>query len=358
MNILEISATAEMALRKKANARTFAEFTRATAMRWTPDEAKYMGISPRAIRAVEDRRNNIGKSAVDAGSTATGNWANALASEYRLAADFLGSLSGISVFDTMFPSMIPVPLKTIIGFVSAGGTGAQVQEGQVKKLTDFSLGNTPIDELKAVAMIAFTKELLKLSSFNATKLFQSELEKCVSAVTDSQFISILTDGISTIPSSGSTVSAARHDLRAAVSTIEGSAQSQYFILMPSVVCKALAFSIGENGAEAFPDLGPKGGLISKTPVLVTDSISGKIVAVDAAQIVANQGTVETRSAQHASLQFDNAPDSPPTASTVGQSLWQEGKMALMAERYFCAARIRSTAVAVISGVNYTGDSPT
>lgn len=162
MTVLEISAAAEFALRKKANARAFAEYTRATAMRWTIEEAKADGgLSPRAMRVFEATRNGFLKSAVDAGSTLSGNWANPLSPEAALASDFLASLSGISVFDTMFSSMMAVPIRALVGFVTAGGTGAQIEEGQVKKFSQLTLGNTPIDESKSVAMIAFTKELLK-----------------------------------------------------------------------------------------------------------------------------------------------------------------------------------------------------
>ncbi len=55
--------------------------------------------------------------------------------------------------------------------------------------------------------------------------------------------------------------------------------------------------------------------------------------------------------------MNTAPDSPPTTSTVLTSLWQHNLTGLKAVRYFGAERLRDTAVAVISGVGYSGNSP-
>lgn len=356
MTILDTAAAAEMAAFKRQGAIAFAEVIRAHALRMNQDEIKAAGFSSRAHNILRDTAANI-KSAVDAGSTLNGNWASALSPIGGLSKNFLGSLSGMSAFDTLLPFMLLAPLQTRVAFVTAAATGAGVREGQAKPMTSLTLGNLPVEEQKSVAFIVVSKELLKISNFNATQLFLSELQKAVALVTDSTFISLLKADVTPIASSGVNVAAVRRDLHAAFGAIQGDASSQYFILMPSGTAKALSFSIGESGAEAFPDLGPKGGSISKTPVVVTDAISGEIVVVDAAQIAANAGFVETKSSEQADVQYQTTPDSPGTAVTVLKSLWQTGSISVMAERYFAAQRLRSAAVAVISGVNYSGNSP-
>ncbi len=56
--------------------------------------------------------------------------------------------------------------------------------------------------------------------------------------------------------------------------------------------------------------------------------------------------------RHSTLQFETAPDSPQTALTGMVSLWQRDLRALMAERWFGFKKARTTAVAMLSGVNY------
>lgn len=356
MTILDTAAAAEMAAFRRQGATAFAEVIRAKAMRMNPEEIKVAGFSSRAHNILRDPGATV-KSAVDAGSMLDGNWAAALSPIGGLSKNFLGSLAGISVFDALLPSMLTVPLQTKIAFVTAAGTGASVGEGQAKPMTSLSLGNLPVQEQKSVAFVIVSKEVLKISNFNATQLFLSELQKAVALVTDSTFIALLKSGVTPIASSGVNVAAVRRDLRAAFGAIQGDASSQYYIVMPSATAKALAFSIGESGAEAFPDLSPNGGSISKIPVIVNDAVSGEIVIVDAAQVAANAGFVETKTSEAADIQFQTTPDSPPTTATVLKSLWQTGHICVMAERYFAAQRLRSAAVAVIGGVNYSGNSP-
>jgi len=49
-------------------------------------------------------------------------------------------------------------------------------------------------------------------------------------------------------------------------------------------------------------------------------------------LLADDGNVTIDSSNQASLQFDSAPDSPVSASTVYRSLWQENMTAILAER--------------------------
>jgi hypothetical protein len=56
--------------------------------------------------------------------------------------------------------------------------------------------------------------------------------------------------------------------------------------------------------------------------------------------------------------MESAPDSPPTASTVRISLWQNNLTALLLRRHFGVELLRSTGAAMLSSVNYyTSNSP-
>ena len=88
--------------------------------------------------------------------------------------------------------------------------------------------------------------------------------------------------------------------------------------------------------------------------LVSDSLpAGAALMLDASQIMADSGTITLDTARHASIQFETAPDSPATSSTVPANLWQHDLVALKAERDYAYSVMRTTAVASLSGVDYS-----
>lgn len=66
----------------------------------------------------------------------------------------------------------------------------------------------------------------------------------------------------------------------------------------------------------------------------------------------DEGGVDLSMSTEASLQMDNAPDNPTTASTVLVSLWQRNLVGFRAERAINWARRRTSAVAYLTGVNW------
>jgi hypothetical protein len=116
----------------------------------------------------------------------------------------------------------------------------------------------------------------------------------------------------------------------------------------------------QKGVSAFPDLTPLGGSINGITVLVSDAVTaGQVILADASGIAAASGDIGLQEFTEGSLQFDSAPDSPPSASTNIVSLWQMNFVGIRVERYFVAARLRSDAVAVASNSNSygSGNSP-
>jgi hypothetical protein len=140
----------------------------------------------------------------------------------------------------------------------------------------------------------------------------------------------LTSGISTITSSGSTAEAVSRSFCFAEVTLRGIASVSIWRL----ICKRWSMLTDQKGVSAFPDLGPMGGSINGIPVLVSDGISaGLVVLVDAASCAAASGELILSEVEEALSQMDSAPDSPPTASTSMQSLWQMNLSAIRLERY-------------------------
>jgi hypothetical protein len=132
------------------------------------------------------------------------------------------------------------------------------------------------------------------------------------------------------------------------------------IITTPLICKMWSMLTDSKGVSAFPDLGPLGGSINQIPVLVSEGVTaGNVVLVDASGIAAASGDLVLNEFREGMIQLDSAPDSPPSASTNFVSLWQLNLTAIVVERFFVAARLRSDAVAVCSNSNsyQSGNSP-
>jgi hypothetical protein len=200
-------------------------------------------------------------------------------------------------------------------------------------------------------------ELLRAGAAGGVnRLLQTELTNGVAAATDAEFISVLTSGISAIPSSGFTSLAVRADLRGLLASVNADKNSKLYLLMQATAAEQLSVLADSAGSAAFSQLTPTGGTIGGMTVVTTDAVAaGTIVLVDAAQIAAGQQTITLDASQEALLQINDVPDSPPIVSSLFTSLWQQDLSALRATRYFGVLRLRSTAVATLSGVSYTGE---
>ncbi len=148
------------------------------------------------------------------------------------------------------------------------------------------------------------------------------------------------------------------DLRCLLQAITTSARSQLFLLMTSTIAKALAVMHDTTGRPAFPGMNYNGGSIGGIQCVVTDGMpASTAVLVDAQQVAAASETIQLSATNEAAVQMDSAPDSPISASTPMVSLWQNNMTGLKAERYFGVEKLTTTGVAVLTGANYTGDSP-
>ncbi len=115
-----------------------------------------------------------------------------------------------------------------------------------------------------------------------------------------------------------------------------------------------------GGGRAFPEMAPTGGSMCGIPCVVSDGVgAGTLGLIDCAGIAGDVEGVELKTARHATIELEDAPDSPATAATVAVNLWQRGLVGLMPHVYFGAERLRDSAFAYISDVqwNGSGDSP-
>jgi hypothetical protein len=89
--------------------------------------------------------------------------------------------------------------------------------------------------------------------------------------------------------------------------------------------------------------------------MVIDSLdAGEIALIDGAAIAGNVEGFQISNSKNAVLQLDDAPDSPPTASTKMVSLFQSNLMGVKPEVFFGAARLRDSAFAKVTSIAWGG----
>jgi hypothetical protein len=273
---------------------------------------------------------------------------------------FLGSLMNAGAFDAMLPDMVRFPVQNAtVGYVSTGATAYSLNEMDMKPLSRLSITSQNMDPLKAVCMVEFTKELVKVAPPGTLQLIEGELRKAVAKVTDERFLSVVSPGVSPNTSTGSTGTAVRADIHGMLQQVTLDQSSKPFLISNSTVLKNIVMAT-DRGVSCFPQLTPQGGSVNGIPWVVTDAAgTGLIYLVDAASIGANSGELILTEGQEYMRQGNDAPDSPPGASTPLVSAFQMNFVALRVERYFVVERVRSNSVAAVSnsGSWASGDSP-
>jgi HK97 family phage major capsid protein len=152
------------------------------------------------------------KAAAAGGTTSNATWAAPLAYA-EMADSFLASLRNVGVYDAALPFSKQIPLNTQIAVTTVGATAASTGEGQSKIISKLTLAATTLNIRKAVAILVASQELLRASGV-ASRLFSDELQRAIAAETDSQFLSVLTNGISPTSSNGSNAVAIAQDMAA------------------------------------------------------------------------------------------------------------------------------------------------
>lgn len=319
----------------------------------------------------------VTKAAVPAATTTDTTWAGALVGdETNVFADFVEYLRPMTILGRFGQAGVPalrrVPFRVPLVGQTSGGDGYWVGEGQAKPLTKFDFERKTLEPLKVANIAVATMEVVRDSSPSADVIIRDQLAAALRERLDIDFInpakaavsgvspaSIL-NGVTGIVSSGTDADAVRADIKALFSAFiaANNAPTSGVWVMPATTALALSLMQNPLGQSEFPGISMTGGTLFGLPVIVSEYVpadsSGAIVAlVNASDIyLGDEGGIDLSMSTEASLQMDNAPDNPSTASTVMISLWQRNLVGFRAERAINWARRRESAVAYLTGVNW------
>ena len=314
----------------------------------------------------DDSRLNLAlgqKAAVPAANTGSPTWAGDLILDRgAYFGDFVEYLRSQSVVGKISDRLRNLPFDTPVLVQGTGGRGRWTQEGHAKPLTKWSYTKTKLSPLKVTAVAAATKEMLSRSSAAAETLIRDELTRSTLAEIDGTFVSAsaavtdespagIRNGVSALTLNGDgTVAGVRCDIAQFLKELVGDNLSVAgaFWVMPETVAIDLSMATNEVGVSAFPGMTPTGGTLAGLPAFASQYVAPNVVMLIKGDeiFLGDEGGVEVKVSDQASLIMDDAPDNnstEPTGTSV-VSMWQTNSVAFLVERFINWQKRRASAV--------------
>ncbi|HDZ55380.1 MAG TPA: phage major capsid protein [Pseudomonas xinjiangensis] len=312
------------------------------------------------------------KAAIAAGTTTDSAWAAPLVEYQNMASEFIELLRPQTIIGRM-QGMRNVPFNIKMPGQTSGSSTGWVGQGKSTSVSKLAFDTTTLRHTKCAGIVVLTDELVRFSNPSAEAIVQADLAASIAQFLDESFIdptraevadvspASITNGVTPIIASGTTVDALKADVKALFTAFIAANLTPaggVWVMTPTI---ALTFSMMQNalGQPEFPGIDMNGGTFFGLPVIVSESVpanagvgteGARIVLVKTSEILlADDGGVTLDVSREASLQMDSAPADGATALV---SLWQNHMVALRAERYINWKRRRPQAVGYIDSANY------
>lgn len=318
--------------------------------------------------------HHILKAAVEAGTTTDTAWAGSLVEYQDYAGDFIDYLRPQTIVGRFgqgnIPSMFLVPFNVSIPAQLHGGSAQWVGEGKAKPLTKMAFEKVKFGHAKLATISVLTEELIRFSNPSADRLVRDSLAVAVIERMDIDFVNPLkaktdaspasiTNGAFNVASTGDPDRDA--ELLIQNFTAENQPLSAGVWLMGANTALALSMRKNPLGTKSYPEMSMLGGTYQGLPVIVSQYLGNILTLVNASDIyLADDGEVVIDASREASLEMSDAPTSDAVNPTPVEmvSMFQTNSVAIRAERFINWQRRRQTAVAYVTGVNYSNATPT
>jgi len=310
--------------------------------------AERAGAPAKVVRVLKD--------AVSVGYFGDPEGSGALADWPSIRSAFFELLAADSAFFRLWSSraLARVPVNTRVTATAVSATAARRDEAKPIPATKLTLAQGLLRPVNVGCILVVSDELADAMSASAQSLVTSELRSAVAREVDAEFLQLITDTATLVSAaSGVTAAAARSDLRAMLEAVNYSGTgSLAWISSPGAANKLAALGTTSGGA-AFPDVSPVGGELFGAPFLVSSGVAANSLhLVNGREIAADLGDLELKPSSEAMVQLDDDPTDPVDATTVQVSLWQHNLVGVKATVVFAAERVRDTALATLTDVNY------
>ena len=276
------------------------------------------------------------------------------------------------------PFNIKVPRQT------GGASASWVGEGAPKPVSSLAFDSINLGHTKVAGIVVMTEELVRFSNPAAEDIVRRDLVETIGGLIDKDFVdpakaavsgvspASITNGVTPVVATGTTADHLRADVKTLMSNFIAAnmSLSGAVWIMTETQALAIAMLLNPLGQPEFPGLSINGGTAGTffgIPVILSENIpaqqavagpppipaGSRIILAKASEIMlADDGQVMLDASNQASLQMDNAPTNPPTATTVMVSLWQMNMVGIRAERFINWTKRRAGAVQFITGAAY------
>jgi HK97 family phage major capsid protein/HK97 family phage prohead protease len=310
------------------------------------------------------------RTAVEAADTTTSGWASQLVpSAAQLAGDFLDLLRPATIIGRI-PGLRFVPFNVAVPVRTAGGTFRWVGEAVGKPVTSETFASVTLRWAKAAGIVVITQELARFSSPAAEGIIRDSMVQSLVRFFDTEFVSTnaavsnvspagILNGISAVTPTGTTSTQFRIDMANMLDnfTANNVDPSTIVILMSASQALRLSLMVTTFGTPLFPGITNNGGTILGFPVVVSENVGTKIIALSARDIlIASDPGVNVSVSDQASVEMDTVPAqgdlSPITDLSTLKSLWQNNLIGIRVEQFLTWTRGRTAAVEYINGNAY------
>lgn len=267
-----------------------------------------------AAQALRNSNNPIVAKAA-AHSTLNPEWQEGAA---ELARDYLASIAPFSIIDALKRYARVLPVQSHRVMIASDAVGDLAAEGAPKPVKRLSLSMGDVEPTKALGIVVLTQELANAAGPEGRQMFEAELAASVAQASNASILGVLVNsGTLSTPGTGDPLA----DLRAGLQMAGPS--HGYVVAAPSGHVVDLATRVENRGG-----MGVRGGTFVPGVEIVAIDDASAITVIPASRVAIWDGGLELRSAEHASLDMRDTPESP--AQTV--SLWQTNCLGLLLER--------------------------
>jgi hypothetical protein len=234
-------------------------------------------------------------------------------------------------------------------------TASVAGEGISIPVAKFSVDSAGLVPKKAAALAIATNEALKTEEGSEAAIL--ELKLAVALATDTEFLSTI---VSEADSTTAATNEADLDIRGLLDAVNLTGYGQLFLIVGPTTANVLATYTNTAGVPLYPDATPTGGQLHGVQMLVTGALTDSAILLDANALVLGASEMELKLSQSASIEMETAPtmnsETPAAATGHLASLFQTNCSGLLGIRSFAGKLLRPTGAAVLTGVNWAGES--
>jgi HK97 family phage major capsid protein len=239
--------------------------------------------------------------------------------------------------------------------LSSTPTGAVTAEGKATPVSKVVINNVQLVPSKVTALIVCTDELLTRVDAAGQALFSRELLGAISDAVDAAFVSTIATGVTPITSTGP-----MPDLRAALAAVNFVGQARPYWLAHPATAGLMSTLTATKGGPGTSAASVVGGELANLPLLTSTGVpTGSLYLIDGSGLAVNAETPTVDVSQEADIEMSTTPASASDTPTAAQmvSMFTTNSTALLATAWVAFQRLRTNAVAVVTGITATTWAP-